>query len=243
MCKYNPKNHLSYDSTLMNIVKITQIILVGICVVVFIILLCLYVMKSIGSVNPVRMELCISTDSTGAVSTQAQHLADSLIYEIKKQETILEDKYQYFIKQQSNTQDILAVGSLILGIIVSLIGFYGFSTMKSIEDKARKIGEESANEAFDKRLGELQEQKYKELLEDKFKPEIAKHIKESLTKFEGEKTSSIDNHKERITSLEQSVSSLSKKVKNVSEKEQEAAKSPYESSPMDEPDVFIPQGK
>lgn len=243
MSNNNSKDFLSDDGWVMKTVKIAQIILIGLCVVVFIGLLCFYGIKTVISVDPVRMELCLSVDTTGTVSPQAKQLADSLIYEIKKQETVLEDKYQYFIEQQSNTQDLLAVGSVLLGIIVSLIGFYGISTMKSIEDKARKIGEESAKEAFSKRLSELQNRKYKELLEEKFRPEVTKHIKESLNRFEGLKTSSIDNHEQRITLLEESVAGLSKKVKNMGEKDLSAAEAPNEPTAMQEPDVFNPQNE
>lgn len=241
MCNKISKDYLSDDGGMMKTVKITQIVLLGLCVVVFILLLSLYGIKTIKSVEPVRMELCLSQDSTGAVSPQAKKLADSLINEIKKQEATLNDKYGYFIEQQSNTQDLLAIGSVVLGIIVSLVGFYGFSTMKSIEDKARKIGEESAKEAFDKRISELQDQKYKELLENKFKPEVVKQIKESINKYGGEKSSIIDDHGKRIANLEDLVSSLSKKVKNVSDKEQNEAETPDVSAPKQEPDVFNSQ--
>lgn len=243
MSNNNSKDFLSDDGWVMKTVKIAQIILIGLCVVVFIGLLCFYGIKTVISVDPVRMELCLSVDTTGTVSPQAKQLADSLIYEIKKQETILEDKYQYFIEQQSNTQDLLAVGSVLLGIIVSLIGFYGISTMKSIEDKARKVGEESAKEAFAKRLSELQNRKYKELLEEKFKPEVAKQIQESLNRFEGQKTSSIDNHDRRIILLEESVSNISKKLKNSGENDLRAVEAPNEPIAIQEPDVFNPQNE
>lgn len=243
MSNNNSKDFLSDDGWVMQTVKIVQIVLSGLCVVAFIGLLLFYGVKTIKGVDPVRMELCLSVDSTGTISPQAKQLADSLIFEIKKQETILEDKYQYFIEQQSNTQDLLAIGSVLLGIIVSLIGFYGISTMKSIEDKARKIGEESANEAFNKSLNELQNKKYKELLEKRLKPEVTKHIKESLNRFEGQKTSSIDNHEQRITLLEESVAGLSKKVKNMGEKDLSAAEAPNGPIAMQEPDVFNPQNE
>lgn len=237
----NSQGFLPDDGGMMTMVKITQIVLLGLCVVAFLVLLSLYGIKTVRSVDPVRMELHLSTDSTGVVSPQARQLADSLINEIKKQETILEDKYKYFIEQQSNTQDLLAVGSVLLGIIVSLVGFFGFSTMKSIEDKARKIGEESANEAFNKRLGELQTKKYKELLEKKFKPEVDKRIKESLNRFEGEKSSGIDSHERRLNILEESISSLSIKVNNYSKQDRNATEEPKESGPKQEPEIFNEQ--
>ena len=243
MSKNNPQGFLPDDGCMMKTVKVMQIILVGLCVVVFLVLLSLYGAKTIRSVDPVRMELNLSTDSTEVVSLQAKQLADSLISEIQKQETILEDKYRYFIEQQSNTQDLLTVGSVILGIIVSLVGFFGISTMKSIEDKARKIGEESAKEAFNKRLSELQDKRYNELMKDKFNPEINRQIKESLSKFEGDKSSSIDNHERRLNILEESISSLSIKVKNYGEKGQSAAEEPKEYAPKQEPEFFNNQSK
>ena len=234
---------LSDDRWIIKTMKVTQVVLVGLCVVVFLILLGRYSVKVISSVDPVRMELYLSTDTTGTVSPEAKHLADSLIWEIQKQEKILEDKYKYFIEQQSNTQDLLAVGSVLLGIIISLVGFFGFSTMKSIEEKARKIGEESANEAFNKRLCELQEKQYKELLEEKFNPQVDNRIKDGLSKFEGEKSSSIEDHGRRLNILEESISSLSIKVNNYGKQGQSSAGEPKDSAPKKEPDYFKPQDK
>ena len=120
------------------------------------------------------------------------------IEEIRKQEHLLEDKDEHSINHQTNTQDLLAMGGVIMGIIVSLVGFFGYSTMQSIEEKARKIATDAANDAFNKQLEDLQNKAFKKYLEDKAKPEVDKKIEEALNKYEGDKSASIDDLTKRM---------------------------------------------
>lgn len=222
------------EGYIMRFAKIAQVILIFLCSIVFLLLLYRYCEKTLRSNVPKRLEIILVTDSTGVVTPDAINLADSIILEIRKQESILEEKYKYYIEQQSNVQDLLAIGGVVLGIIVSLVGFFGFSTMKSIEDKAKKIGEESADNAFNKRIKELQEKEYQTLIAEKFGPDIERRIKESQSKYELEHTAQIKDHTSKLVLLEEALSSLANKV-NI---ETGTKNGLVKSSPKEEPDVF-----
>ena len=113
----------------------------------------------------------------------------------------------------------LAMGGVIMGIIVSLVGFFGYSTMQSIEEKARKIATDAANDAFNKQLENLQNMAFKKYLEDKAKPEVDKKIEEALNKYEGDKSASIDDLTKRMKIVEFAITGLGSHKKTEKENE------------------------
>lgn len=173
------------------------------CSVALVCALVLYAFRINHTTQHLTIEYTITTDSLGHVSKESRELADSVINEMKRQEHLLEDKYEYVINQQSNAQDMLAIGGILLGIIVSIVGFFGYSTMQSIEEKATTIATDAADKACLKKLNDLQDKKFKEYLEDNAKPEVDKQIKEAIINQTKELTSLIDNLSSRIKNLEE----------------------------------------
>lgn len=190
------------------------------CTLALIGVLVQYAFKINHTTNHYTIEYTITTDSLGHVSTESRALADSIIHEIQKQEHLLEDKYEHVIDQQSNTQDLLAIGGVLLGIIVSIVGFFGYSTMQSIEEKAEAKANDAATDAYNKTIKSLQDKGFKEYLEDKAKPEVDKKIQEALNKFEGDKTASIDDLQARMGYAETALKGLCKKAPKTEQKEE-----------------------
>ena len=156
------------------------------------------------------------------------------MHEMQKQQKLLEDKYQYFIEQQSNTQDILTIGGVLLSIIVSLVGFFGYKTMHSIEDKAKKIGEDAAQKSFQNELSSLQNSQNRKFLEDTVRPEMNRNIEEAVNKYWGEKGSCIETLQTDVSLLKSAVENIDKKI---SKKDQQPlGNDEYEA--VREPDVF-----
>lgn len=191
-----------------NFIKYTQLVLLLICIGAFIAALIMYGYKVKNTTIHYTLNHTICTDSTGVITAESRILADSIFNEIQKHEKILEDKYQYFIEQKSNTQDILTIGSIILGIIVSLVGFFGYSTIQSIEEKAKKIGENAAKENYNDTTRELIDKRFAELLQSRLWPEYTKKIDEDLNKFKRDKMSDIDDLKEQIESIQIQINNI-----------------------------------
>lgn len=80
--------------------------------------------------------------------------------------------------------------------------------MQSIEEKARKIATDAANDAFNKQLEDLQNKAFKKYLEDNAKPEVVKKIEEALNKYEGDKSASIDDLTKRMKIVEFAITGL-----------------------------------
>ena len=141
--------------------------------------------------NTYELKLTVVVDSTGTISNSNKEFADSISAMIEVHNRMLADKYQYILNQESNTKDMLTMGSLILGVIVSVVGFFGYKSMKSIEEKvesqARQIAEDASQDVIKKKLNI-----YKEELQDEIKNKIIEE-KASLEKDIAEKHQKINN--------------------------------------------------
>lgn len=151
-------------------------------------------------------------DSAGAVSPQSRAAADSIIHAIERHERLLEDKYQYVINQQSNAQDLLAIGGVVLGIIVSIVGFFGYTTLQSIEEKAKTSAKDAADSAFKQRVKELQEQELNRQIKDVVNPSVDKKIEEAVNKYWGDHGSQIGALDNEVRLLKNAVSNIDKKI-------------------------------
>lgn len=89
-----------------------------------------------------------------------------------------------------------------MGIIVSMVGFFGYSTIQSIEEKAKKIGEDAAKDKFNDTNRELINKRFAELKTEKLWPEFNKRIDDKLNKFENKKMSDIDDLRIQIDSIQ-----------------------------------------
>ena len=200
--------------SLSGFIKWSQLVLVLLCAIAFITALFFYGSSFKHYTNNVVIEYIISTDSLGVVSAESKELADSLISELQKHERMLEDKYQYFIEQQSNTQDLFTIGGILLGVIVSLVGFFGYSTMQSIEEKANVEAKNAADQAFNKTIQSLQENHSKQYWEGTIKPEVDKKIEEAKNLYWGNTSSQVERMEIDIVQLKDAVSNIDKKINN-----------------------------
>lgn len=203
----NSELNTSNGDLISKIVKRAQLVLVLICAIAFIAALIIYNLKIKNETIHYTFNHTIGTDSLGVISAESRALADSIFSEIQKHERILEDKYQYFIEQKSNTQDLLTIGSIILGIIVSMVGFFGYSTIQSIEEKAKKIGENAAKEAFSDTTQELIDKRFSKLKKQDLWPHFDKRMEEQLNKFRHD-ILDINDLKNQMDSIQKQINDL-----------------------------------
>ena len=118
----------------------------------------------------------IATDSTGVVTPESYALAESVKEAFEVQEHAIEDKYKYIIEQKERTQDYLTWGGLIITIVLSIFGFFGYKSISSIEEKIKNSVQNNATTEAVKKATEYAEnnlqsyeKKTTENIEDKFK--------------------------------------------------------------------------
>lgn len=101
--------------------------------------------RNFMKVNHEEKVVCvIATDSTGVVTPESYALAESVKEAFEIQEHAIEDKYKYIIEQKERTQDYLTWGGLIITVILSIFGFFGYKSLSSIEDRIKKSVQEHA---------------------------------------------------------------------------------------------------
>lgn len=95
----------------------------------------------------VAISYVFQIDTLGAVSPQSRALADSVLNEMSKHEQRIADKYEYIIEQRSNMEDYLTWGGILLTVVVSVFGFFGYKSLHDIQERIVKLVEPSAQKA------------------------------------------------------------------------------------------------
>lgn len=72
--------------------------------------------------------------------------ADSLITIVKRHERELAERYQYALEQKMDQDQYFSFGTFLVGVILSIFGFFGYKSIKSIEEKANKDAERAAKQ-------------------------------------------------------------------------------------------------
>lgn len=97
--------------------------------------------------SEVKISYVFQTDTIGVVSSQSRALADSVLNEMSKHEQRIADKYEYIIEQRSNMEDYLTWGGILLTVVISVFGFFGYKSLHDIQERIVKLVEPSAQKA------------------------------------------------------------------------------------------------
>lgn len=108
----------------------------------------------------VKITYVFQTDTLGVVTPASRMFADSVLHEMSKHEQRIADKYEYIIEQRSNIEDYLTWGGILLTIVVSVFGFFGYKSLHDIEGKLVKQIEPSAQKAAEDKAASVCENKY-----------------------------------------------------------------------------------
>ena len=128
----NDKSREPSDSTTAEFILISCVLAILFCV-------CCWVYGAfvkVPSFQPIRIEVVESDKMLGSNYISKEE-ADSLISVMKRQERMLEDKYQYALDQKMNEDRYFSIGTFVVGVVISVFGFFGFKSLKSIEEKAK----------------------------------------------------------------------------------------------------------
>lgn len=103
------------------------------------------------------IEMHLKIDSNGVCSNETKIMVDSLITIINSQNNVLKQKYDHLIQQKADEETLFTFIGVVISIIISVFGFFGYRSFKSIEDTAvsnaqgmarKKLDEEMKDELF-----------------------------------------------------------------------------------------------
>ena len=127
-------------------IKTADVILVS-CVVAILIVSAVWCCRTClkPEIQPIRIEITAS-DSLRMANYLSKEQADSLITIVKRHERELAERYQYALEQKMDQDQYLSVGTFLVGVVLSIFGFFGYKSIKSIEEKANKDAERAAKQ-------------------------------------------------------------------------------------------------
>ena len=121
-------------------------IILGLSAIILISLLWIWVIKVPKTDRiPGKITIELHSDSTLVMSAEDRTvIIDSLNTIMQRREQLLANKYQYVIEKRAIEDSLFSIGSILVGIIIAILGFFGFKSFQAIEDKAHKIAEGTA---------------------------------------------------------------------------------------------------
>ena len=207
--------------------EIAATILLVFCAVSVVVAIVIFAIGSKREVVKHEYTYTIKVDSAGNVTPAAQLQVDSMISTIKQHEHLIQDRYDYVLGQRENSQDYLTVGGIFVTVILSIFGFFGYKSFKSIEedakssakkiaaDKAEEIANEKATDVATKlnnRLNNELKIEQQKALRD-FKKEdipdmVSRAVEQKFGIVVGDKMSKVDVALEKIPTIESDISEL-----------------------------------
>ena len=121
-------------------------IILGLSAIILISLLWIWVIKVPKTDRiPGKITIELHSDSTLVMSAEDRTvIIDSLNTIMQRREQLLANKYQYVIEKRAIEDSLFSIGSILVGIIIAILGFFGFKSFQTIEEKAHQIAKETA---------------------------------------------------------------------------------------------------
>lgn len=173
--------------------------------------------------NPEVYRVIVTTDaqfdSLKTITYMDYEQVDSLINAVKSYDEQLTQKYQYLVEQKEQDNQVFYWGSLIVGIVIAVLGWFGFQSFTTIEDKAKEeavsVAKRTAWTKTQKFLKDEGKQLIKKVAKDNLQDDTVSKVKEQVVNELNtiiEKrieqyipSSKVDDLDRRMASLEKSV--------------------------------------
>lgn len=86
-------------------------------------------------VQPNVVSIVIQVDSTGVLAPETKIQTDKIISTFEAHEHLLTDKYEHILQQKEDIKDYYTWGGMLVTIVLSLFGFFGFRSLQSIDER------------------------------------------------------------------------------------------------------------
>lgn len=96
------------------------------------------------SVRKVIVETA-QVDSLGVEAVYSREHVDSIIEVVRDYELKLDEKYQYLLEKREDDDRYKTWGALLIGLFVSVLGFFGYKSFKDIKNHSEEIAKAEAH--------------------------------------------------------------------------------------------------
>lgn len=145
-------------------------------------------------IQPNVVSIVIDVDTTGVISPKTMIETDKIIATFEAHEHLLKDKYEHILQQKEDIKDYFTWGGMLVTIVLSIFGFFGFRSLQSIDErvinlvtpKASEKATQSAEQLINTRLGGYLDNADKRL------DNSIKNQEEKITNFENKTVQSLE---------------------------------------------------
>ena len=128
-----------------------------------------------------QVRICVVESVSDSLSCEESRAStDSLVNLIIAHEQLLSEKYQYFLEKKDYEDSMLTFGAMLLGIVATIAGFFGYTSIKAIKDEALLRAESTAHEETKKYMQENVQALVYNASEKIFNSDAAKAMEERL---------------------------------------------------------------
>ena len=187
----NEKDKIKERDKINNWLEKAAIIIITSCIICLLSILILHICSLLFNRHVVNTVNIVASDSlqkdckTYYVNERS---TDSICNILTQHERELSDKYQYVIEQKDYRENAYTIGGVFVGVTISIFSFFGYKSLKSIEDKVEKDSQHEANTTAElyldnnaqKMVGEKAESLFKSSASEVMKADIIKTLNESI---------------------------------------------------------------
>lgn len=145
-------------------------------------------------IHPNVVSIVIDVDTTGVISPKTRIETDKIIATFEAHEHLLKDKYEHILQQKEDIKDYFTWGGMLITIVLSIFGFFGFRSIQSIDERVINWVTPKASEKATQSAEQLINTRLKGYLDnaDKQLDNSIKNQEEKITNFENKTAQSLE---------------------------------------------------
>ena len=150
------------DRTYERINNYIASIILGVSFCTLIILLSIKICKTNAVTYEHTIVVADSVLTKQNVSSNTSAVIDSLKQIIEQHEQLIKYQYQDVLEHKKEESNLYSIVTIVIGVIISVLGFFGFKSYQSIEEKAKEKAEEKTKEFLKEHLNSMLKEQIQE---------------------------------------------------------------------------------
>lgn len=145
--------------------------ILGVLIVGLFVCVTVFIVSTIIKQRPIvehHIYVCEKRDSVGDTVVYGKAALDSLVMCVAAHDRDLAEKYQYAIEVRSNEDYARSFVVIVVGALISVLGFFGYKSFKDIKEHGKEISKEASKNEVQHTV--------KTILPDMFRQEITREF-------------------------------------------------------------------
>lgn len=142
-------------------------------------------------------------------------VVDSLKEIIEHHERVLNEQYQSLIEKKQEDNNWLSISSIIVGIVISVLGFFGFKNFQSIEEKAKGLAEEKTKGYLEENLKMMLESSIQTKFLKTISDIVYNSVRDNVLKGVLPETDAMDSMKNGLKDIRKQIDGLAQRMDSI----------------------------